>query len=68
MIGSIKYSIILFFILLILSFYNYPNIYKYSNIKKNSFDITCGLPIIIIIISIFSYYIIVYGKYILNLS
>lgn len=63
--NTIKHSILLFFIILIILYYKYPNLFKQN--YSNNLNLTCITPSVIIIVSIFSYYIIAYSKYILNI-
>ena len=63
--SSIKHSILLFFIILIILYYKYPNLFKQN--YSDNLNLSCITPSVIIIVSIFSYYIIAYSKYILNI-
>ena len=58
-----KYSVILFFILILLTYYYFPKLYQSNVESKNVLDITCNTAITIIIISIFSFYIVAYWEY-----
>ena len=58
-----KYSVILFLILICFTYYYFPKLYQTNNESKNALDITCNTAITIIIISIFSFYIVAYWEY-----
>ena len=60
--SNTRYSIFIFFILLIITYYYFPKLYAKKDINSKV-DITCNMSITIIILSIFSYYIVAFFQY-----